>query len=133
MPRPTKKAKQAKAQRESNSTEFTLVQPTTPFEASGEDQDPTYVHNSSGEEEVWTDSDIEDESATGNLAGDISALQTLYSKLLPPHMQSIEGASTQNAGNNIFIYLTQSERTRCTTSCICREEVQVPYTGWGNG
>ncbi|OAX39722.1 hypothetical protein K503DRAFT_855858, partial [Rhizopogon vinicolor AM-OR11-026] len=53
---------------------------TTPFEASNKNQDPTYVYYSSGEEEVWTD--IEDEPVTGNLAGDISALQTLYSKLL---------------------------------------------------
>jgi hypothetical protein len=60
------------------------VQPTTPSEASDEDQDPTYVYNSSGAE-VWTD--IEDEPVTGNLAGDISALQTLYSKFLP-HMRS---------------------------------------------
>jgi hypothetical protein len=116
MPRPTEKAKQATAQRESNSTRFTLVQPTTPFEASDEDQDPTYVYNSSGEE-VWTD--IEDEPATDNLAGDISALQTLYSKLLPPHMRSPDALNI----NNMNLNLETSKNISVTPSFHC----QIPH------
>lgn len=91
MPRPRKKRNQAKAQRHRDSTQFTAVKQSI----SSEQQqlgDPTYIYTSSGEEEIWTDT--EDEPEIGDLAEDISALQTLYSCFLPPHMQA-KGVSTR--------------------------------------
>jgi hypothetical protein len=72
-----------------------------PLVEANEEHDSTYVyHSESSGEEVWTDLDIEDEPETGNLAEDISALQTLYSASLPPHMQS-KGAQTRKVS---YIY-----------------------------
>ncbi|KAG2047410.1 hypothetical protein BDR06DRAFT_976776 [Suillus hirtellus] len=107
MPRPSKKISQAKAQCHSG-TRFVQQ---CPLVKADEEHDSTYVYHSksSGEEEVWTDLDIEDGPETGNLAEDISALQTLYSASLPPHMQS-KGARTQKCP---AIYKGDSWTTQC--------------------